>query len=207
MSIILGRAGALCGSGDGSRGPACTRLGRPWPPRSVPLTVRVPRSAMTRDTHRQFSVAGSRREDAAIHRWRDDGLPYDPQTERLAPVPGHQREYARQRAVAHCYDRGRVRARQVPCQHGDRRAGAAAGGARGQEGLEAARAEVDSLGGEAPVLAADVADARQLEQAAETLEQGNRRRRSSLRIFSLISARSKAVSIVSSCWHSQRPSI
>ena len=42
--------------------------------------------------------------------------------------------------------------------------------ARGQDGLEAARAEVQHLGGEALVLCADVADARQVEAAAAEVE-------------------------------------
>jgi NAD(P)-dependent dehydrogenase (short-subunit alcohol dehydrogenase family) len=42
--------------------------------------------------------------------------------------------------------------------------------ARGKEGLEAARREVTELGGKAEVLRADVADARQIEEAAEAVE-------------------------------------
>jgi NAD(P)-dependent dehydrogenase (short-subunit alcohol dehydrogenase family) len=42
--------------------------------------------------------------------------------------------------------------------------------ARGRDGLEAARAEIEALGGEAIVLPADVADAEQVEAAAERVE-------------------------------------
>jgi NAD(P)-dependent dehydrogenase (short-subunit alcohol dehydrogenase family) len=42
--------------------------------------------------------------------------------------------------------------------------------ARGRDGLEAAQREVESLGGRAIVLPTDVADAEQVEQAAETVE-------------------------------------
>ncbi|HET9528800.1 MAG TPA: SDR family oxidoreductase [Blastocatellia bacterium] len=42
--------------------------------------------------------------------------------------------------------------------------------ARGRDGLEAARAEIESLGGEAIVLPADVADPEQVEAAAERVE-------------------------------------
>lgn len=43
--------------------------------------------------------------------------------------------------------------------------------ARGQEGLEAARAEVESLGGRAMMVSVDVADPQQLERAADEIEQ------------------------------------
>jgi NAD(P)-dependent dehydrogenase (short-subunit alcohol dehydrogenase family) len=43
--------------------------------------------------------------------------------------------------------------------------------ARGRDGLEAARREVESLGGEALVVPADVADAEQIEAAAEAVEE------------------------------------
>ncbi|MDT8386604.1 MAG: SDR family oxidoreductase [Thiogranum sp.] len=43
--------------------------------------------------------------------------------------------------------------------------------ARGQDGLEAARAEVESLGGSALVVPTDVADQRQVERAADAVEQ------------------------------------
>ena len=42
--------------------------------------------------------------------------------------------------------------------------------ARGRDGLEATRREVESLGGKALVISADVADAEAIEQAAETVE-------------------------------------
>jgi NADP-dependent 3-hydroxy acid dehydrogenase YdfG len=43
--------------------------------------------------------------------------------------------------------------------------------ARGQDGLEAARADAERLGGRALALAADVADASAVERAAERVEQ------------------------------------
>jgi len=43
--------------------------------------------------------------------------------------------------------------------------------ARGRDGLEAARAEVESLGGKALVLVADVSDAERVEAAAQAIEE------------------------------------
>jgi len=43
--------------------------------------------------------------------------------------------------------------------------------ARGTDGLEAARREVEELGGQAIVLSTDVADAKQVEKAAQTVEE------------------------------------
>src|SRR3569832_1220732 len=43
--------------------------------------------------------------------------------------------------------------------------------ARGRDGREAVRSEVEALGGRAVVVSADVADADQVEQAAATIEQ------------------------------------
>ena len=66
----------------------------------------------------------------------------------------------------------RIRGRGTRCGCGVRTARAHLGLiARGQERLEATRREVEELGGKALVLPADVADAQQVEAAAERVEQ------------------------------------